>query len=61
MPWVTVKAKAGRTVEQKKGLVEDITAAVVKHFKVDPEQVLIDIIEYSLENVAKGGKLYRDR
>ena len=61
MPWVTVKAKAGRTVEQKRALAEDITKAVVKNFKVEPEQVIIDIIEYSLENIAKGGKLYLDR
>jgi len=57
---VTVKAKAGRTVTQKRGLVKDITEAVVKNFKVDPEDVYVDIIEYSPENLAKAGKLFLD-
>jgi 4-oxalocrotonate tautomerase len=61
MPLVTVKAKAGRTVEQKRSLVKDITEAVVKNFKVAPEDVTIDIIEYSPENLAKAGKLFLDR
>jgi len=60
MPLVTVKAKAGRTTKQKRGLVKDITKAVVKNFKVDPEDVYVDIIEYSPENLAKAGKLFLD-
>jgi 4-oxalocrotonate tautomerase len=60
MPLVTVKAKAGRTTEQKRGLVKDITKATVKNFKVDPEDVYVDIIEYSPENLAKAGKLFLD-
>ena len=61
MPLITVKAVAGRTLEQKRGLVRDITEAVVKNFKVEPDAVTIDIIEYSRENLAKEGKLYTDR
>ena len=61
MPYVTVKAIAGRTVEQKRGLVQDITAAVVKNFGVKPEAVSVDIIEYSRENIAEGGQLFADR
>ena len=61
MPLVTVKAVEGRTVEQKRGLVKDITEAVVKNFKVDPDAVTVDIIEYSRENLAKSGKLFVDR
>ncbi len=60
MPLVTVKAKAGRTIEQKRGLVKDITEAVVKNFRVEPEAVSVDIIEYGLENLAKGGRLFAD-
>ena len=33
MPLVTVKAIGGKTVEQKRALVKDITEAVVKNFK----------------------------
>ena len=61
MPLVTVKALEGRTIEQKRGLVEDITKAVVKNFKVEPDAVMIDIIEYSKNNLAKSGKLFLDR
>ena len=61
MPLVTVKVGAGRTIEQKRGLVKDITEALVKNFTADPEAVTVDIIEYSKENLAKGGKLFMDR
>ena len=60
MPLITVKAKSGRTIEQKRGLVKDITEAVVKNFKVEPGDVYVDIIEYSSENLAKAGKLFLD-
>lgn len=61
MPQVTVKAVEGRTIEQKRGLVRDITEAVAKNFKVEPEAVTIDLIEYSRDNLAKAGKLFVDR
>ncbi len=61
MPLVTVKAIEGRTMEQKRGLVKDITDAIVKNFKVEPDAVTIDIIEISRENLAKAGKLFVDR
>ncbi len=61
MPLITVKAIEGRTIEQKRGLVKDITQAVVKNFGVKPEAVTIDIIEYSRENFAEAGKLISDR
>jgi 4-oxalocrotonate tautomerase len=60
MPLITVKAKSGRTIEQKRGLVKDITEAAVKNFKVEPEDVYVDIVEYSSENLAKAGKLFQD-
>jgi 4-oxalocrotonate tautomerase len=60
MPLVTIKAIEGRTVEQKRGLVKDITEAVVKNFKVAPEKVMIDIVDYSREDLAQGGKLFID-
>ena len=60
MPLVTVKAVEGRTIEQKRGLVKDITEAVVKNFKTEPESVIVDIVDLSRENVAKAGKLFAD-
>ena len=61
MPLITVKAIEGRTVEQKRGLVKDITEAVIKNFDVKPDQVTIDIIDVSRENLAKAGQLFIDR
>lgn len=61
MPLVTVKAVEGRTVEQKRALVKDITEAVVRDFKTEPDTVIVDIVEYSKENLAKAGQLFIDR
>jgi len=41
MPTIIVEADEGRTVEQKRGLVKDITEAVCKNFKVEPQAVTI--------------------
>ena len=61
MPEVVVYILEGRTLEQKRGLVKDITAAVVKHFNVAPEAVLVQIVESAKENKAKGGVLFSER
>ncbi len=60
MPTVVVRAFEGRTVEQKKGLVKDITDAVSKNFKVKPEVVNVWIEEFKTENYSEGGKLAID-
>lgn len=61
MPLVTVKAVEGRTIDQKRALVKDITEAVAKNFKAKPESIIVDIVEYSRENIAKAGKILADR
>lgn len=60
MPVVVIEADEGRTVEQKRGLVRDITEAVCKNFKVEPQTVTILIHEQKKENRGKGGKLAID-
>src|ERR1019366_3592857 len=45
MPEVYVHAVEGRTLDQKRALVKDITAAVVKHFNATPEAVMVQIVE----------------
>ena len=60
MPRITVEADEGRTIEQKRGLVRDITEAVTKNFNVSPEAVSIVLRETSKENRAKAGKLIID-
>ena len=60
MPRITIEADEGRTIEQKRGLVKDITKAVTKNFNVSPEAVSIIIHETKKENRAKAGKLIVD-
>jgi len=61
MPEVYVHAVEGRTLDQKRALVKDITAAVVKHFDVTADAVLVQIVESAKENKAKGGVLFSER
>ena len=61
MPEIYVHAVEGRSLDQKRALVKDITAAVVKHFDVAPEAVLVQLVESAKENKAKGGVLFSER
>jgi 4-oxalocrotonate tautomerase len=60
MPEVYVHAVKGRTHEQKKALMKDITDAVVKHFNASPDAVVISIIETEAACKAKGGVLFSE-
>jgi 4-oxalocrotonate tautomerase len=61
MPEVYVHAIEGRSKDQKRALIQDITAAVVKNFGVAADAVLVEIIETSKDNKAKGGVLFSER
>ncbi len=61
MPEVYVHAVEGRTIDQKRALVKDITDAVVRHFGATPDRVMVQIVESPKENKAKGGVLFSDR
>lgn len=61
MPEIYVYAVEGRSKDQKRALIQDITASVSKHFKVAPETVMVQIIESSRDNKAKGGVLFSER
>ena len=56
MPVVTVEWWEGRTVEQKKQLVEGITSVMAK-MDIPPEAVHIIIKDNPKHNWARGGKL----
>ncbi len=60
MPTVIVHADEGRSVDQKRGLVKDITEAVCNNFNVPPEAVSIMIKEGKKENRGRAGKLAID-
>jgi 4-oxalocrotonate tautomerase len=61
MPEIYVYAVEGRTLDQKRGLVQDITAAVIKNFNVAAGTVMVQIIESQKHNKAKGGVLFSER
>jgi 4-oxalocrotonate tautomerase len=61
MPEVYVHAVEGRSPEQKKALMADITDAVVKHFNTPAEAVVVTIVESRKTEKMKGGKLFSER
>jgi 4-oxalocrotonate tautomerase len=61
MPEVYVHAIEGRSKEQKRALIKDITDAVVKNFGVGADAVLVEIIENFRDNKAKGGVVFSER
>jgi 4-oxalocrotonate tautomerase len=61
MPEITVNMAAGRTDEQKAGMMRDITQALVTHLGVDAEAVVIQINEAPLAHKMKGGKTFVER
>jgi 4-oxalocrotonate tautomerase len=61
MPEVYVYAIEGRTLDQKRGLLQDITAAVVKNFGVPADSVVVQVVEAPKTNKAKGGVLFSER
>ena len=61
MPEITINMAAGRTEEQKRGMMIDITQALVKNLGVDAEAVVIQINEAPLSHKMKGGLTYLER
>jgi 4-oxalocrotonate tautomerase len=61
MPYVTVKMLEGRTDEQKRALVEKVTAAVSETTGAPAEKIAVFIDEMSKSNYALGGKRLSDQ
>jgi 4-oxalocrotonate tautomerase len=61
MPEIYVYAIEGRSIDQKRALIKEITDSVVRHFGVDAEAVVVQIVESSKTNKAKGGVLFSER
>jgi 4-oxalocrotonate tautomerase len=61
MPEVYIYANQGRTPEQKRGLLVDVTEAVVKNFGAKKEDVVVTIVENDPANKAKGGIPFNER
>jgi 4-oxalocrotonate tautomerase len=55
MPEILVHLAAGRTPEQKKGLMKDITEAVVNNLGVPADRVVVQILESPKDSKSRGG------
>jgi 4-oxalocrotonate tautomerase len=60
MPEVVVYALEGRSVDQKRGLVKDITSALVKNYGVPADAVVVTVVETAKHDKAKGGVLFSE-
>ena len=60
MPEVIVYILEGRSIEQKRGLVKDITTAVVKNTGAPTEAVTVSLVETAKTSKAKGGVLFSE-
>lgn len=61
MPILQVHLLKGRTVEQKRQLVKEVTEAVSRSLDVRPDQVRIILSEMDREDYAIAGTLVADR
>jgi 4-oxalocrotonate tautomerase len=55
-----VYAIEGRTLEQKRGLVKDITEAFVRNYGAAADAVTVQIVEAPKTDKAKGGVLFSE-
>ncbi len=60
MPYVTVKMIEGRTDEQKRALVEKVTAAVSETTGAPSEKVVVFLEDLKKNEYAVNGKLLSD-
>ena len=60
MPIVSIHIARGRTIDQKRALVEAVTQAVESTISVKPEWITVIIEEHDRENWATGGRLHID-
>jgi 4-oxalocrotonate tautomerase len=60
MPEVVVYILEGRTLEQKRGLVKDITEAVVKNAGTTADAVTVSLVESPKNSKGKGGVLFSE-
>lgn len=61
MPLIVVKMLEGRTTEQKRQLVREITDVVVRVAGTTEDQVDVIVEDYSRDNWAKAGTLFSDK
>ncbi len=61
MPEIIVYLVEGRAADQKRGLMKDITDAVVRNLGVSIDTVTVQIVESAKTDKAKGGVPFSER
>ena len=61
MPHIQITMLKGRTIEQKRKLVERVTDALAEEAKTPKESVVVTIVEVDREDYARGGVLMADK
>ncbi len=61
MPYIAITMLEGRTPEQKRKIVERITATMVEELGTKREAVTVTFVEVPPANYASGGVLVLDR
>ncbi len=61
MPVVNIKILQGRSVEQKRTLVKEVTRAISHSIGVPESAVWITIEDVKAENLSQGGELRLDK
>jgi 4-oxalocrotonate tautomerase len=61
VPIVQIELLEGRTVEQKRAMVKEVTDAICKTLNAPPEAVRIIIRDMSFDNFATAGVLRSDQ
>lgn len=61
MPIISIRLAKGRSIDQKRRLVAEITRAVTDSLDLPPDLVSIQIEEFDRENWATGGELHSDK
>jgi 4-oxalocrotonate tautomerase len=61
MPFVTVKVLAGTTLEQRKGIVEDITRSLEQRLGKAPERTHVVIEEVAMDYWGNAGTMQSEK
>lgn len=61
MPTIQITMLKGRTLEQKRKIVERISDVMAEEAKTPKEGVVVTIVEIDREDYARGGVLMADR
>ena len=61
MPEIVVYLLEGRSSEIKKALMKDITEAVVKNCSVNPDAVIVTLVETARSDKSKAGIPFSER